>query len=240
MVSCVNSVCGKRFRRAVLVASILVLSYLVTCVPNAGAADQAFQWWQPVYTDFPILNKKLRGYIESNPRSNDGLEGLDIYILRSAIGYKFRKNIEAYAGYAYVNDWIPTHVRENRTYQQFGYGQVLFKRIQVLHRFRTEQRFFSDREGCSSRLRYMLRLATPIRNTKWYVVASDELFINTNSLSSGPNAGIDQNRLYGALGRQINQKVRVEIGYQWQLINRSDPIPDKANHQLMTQAFISL
>lgn len=231
---------GKRLWQAFLTASLIAVLQFPISTQAACAADQAFQWWQPVYADFPILNKKLRGYVESNPRSNDGLEGLDIYILRSALGYKPRKNIEVYAGYAYVNDWIPTHIRENRVYQQFGYGQVLFKRLQVLHRFRTEQRFFSDREGCSSRLRYMLRLATPIRNTRWYVVAADELFINTNSLSSGPNSGIDQNRLYGALGRQINQKVRVEVGYQWQLINRTDPIPDKANHQLMTQAFISL
>jgi hypothetical protein len=237
--SCEKRSCVRQLHRIAL-AAFLTASQFLFSSSAAKAAEHAFQWWLPVYTDFPILKTKLRGYIESNPRLNDGLEGLDIYLLRSAIGYKFKKNMEGYVGYAYVNDYLPTRVQENRIYQQFGYGQVLFKRIQVLHRIRTEQRFFNDREGCANRLRYMLRLATPIPNTRWYVVTSDELFINTNSLNDGPNAGIDQNRLYGALGRQVNRKLRLEVGYQLQYTNRSEPIVDKANHQLMTQAFISL
>lgn len=225
-----------------MTAAGLALVSAASNSPNALAAspDQAFQWWQPVYLDFPILNKKLRGYVESNSRLYDGLDGMDQYLLRTALGYKFRKNIEFYQGYNYQNNFRPTRIQENRSYQQLGVGHVLFKRLQVLHRMRSEQRFFEDREGCAVRLRYMLRFATPIRSTSWYLVTSDELFINLNSLSEGPNAGFDQNRLYGGLGRQINQKVRFEVGYQYQHVNRSDPTADKASHQLMTQTFISL
>jgi len=190
--------------------------------------------------DFPILNQKLRGYVESNPRSGDGLNGMDQYILRSALGYKFRKNIEAYQGYAYINNYNPSRLQESRSYQQFGVGHVLFNRVQVLHRVRTEQRFIEYRDECSNRFRYMLRFAMPIRNTRWYLVAADELFVNLNTIDDGPIAGFDQNRLYGALGRQISKRYRVEVGYQYQHVNKADPTADKANHVLMTQAFISL
>lgn len=165
---------------------------------------------------------------------------MDQYILRGAIGYKPKRWFEVYQGYAYIHNYPGKDVQENRIYQQAGVGHVLFKRIQVLHRLRTEQRFIENRDGCANRVRYMLRLATPIRNTRWYLATYNELFVNLNSLDGGPNAGIDQNRLYGALGRQVNQKLRLEVGYQYQYVNRSDPTADKANHQLMTQAYISL
>ena len=72
-----------------------------------------------------------------------------------------------------------------------------------------------------------------------YLVAYDELFVNVNSLRGGPEAGIDQNRLFAGIGRQINEKMRAEIGYQLQYINRSDPFDDRGKHVLLTQVFLN-
>ncbi len=218
--------------------ALSTLTWILSSLP-ACAIDQAFQWWQPVYLDFPVKGK-IRGYLESNSRLTDGLDGMDQYLLRSALGWRVRPSIEILQGFAYVNNYPPTRLEEFRPYQQVGVGHVLFKRFQTLHRLRSEQRFIQHRDGVANRLRYLLRIATPFRNTDWYLVTSDELFINLNSLENGPNAGIDQNRLYGGIGRQINRKLRVEAGYQFQYVNRTDPTADKAAHQLMTQAFISL
>ena len=239
------SFCSKKpflpcFRQAFLAAGLVLLLWLSPSQSAQAAVDQAFQWWAPVYVDFPILNSKIRGFAAFQLGFNEGMKGVNQYFLRTAIGYRFRKHLEAYAGYAYVNDYQPSRVQENRVYQQFGVGQVMFKRIQVLHRLRTEQRFFNNREGCAVRMRYLLRFATPIPSTRWYVVTSDELFVNLNSLNDGPDAGIDQNRLYAGLGRQVNRKLRLETGYQYQHVNNTDPDADKASHQLITQAFISL
>ncbi len=148
--------------------------------------------------------------------------------------------MEILQGFAYVDNYPGGRLQEYRPYQQFGLGHVLLKQVQVLHRLRTEQRFIEHIDGTANRLRYMLRLARPFRNSDWYLVASDELFINLNTINNGPIAGIDQNRLYGGLGRQINRKLRVEAGYQFQYVNRADPTADKAAHQLMTQVFVSL
>ncbi len=219
----------------------LVLLLFVSCCPDARATgvDHAFQWWTPVYLDAPLVNPKVRLYAEANPRLADGINGINQLLLRSALGYKIRKNIAFYQGYAYVSNFLPTYVYENRIYQQLGMGNVIRKRLQVFQRFRSEQRMFQTRSGVSNRLRYMLRLAYPIRNTYFYLVASDELFVNVNSLKGGPVAGIDQNRLYAGLGRQINKNMRAEVGYQLQYINRDDPFDDRAKHALMTQVFLN-
>ncbi len=88
------------------------------------------------------------------------------------------------------------------------------------------------------RARYLLRFALPL---KWrlYAVVSDELFVNLNSVENGPLRGIDQNRLYAGIGRQMSNQVRMEVGYQQQYVNASDPTDDRANHILMTQLFLT-
>lgn len=227
---------GLGFALAICLASLLFSS---AAPARASGIDQGFQWWQPIYLDAPVINPKIRYYGEVNPRLNDNLEGMNQLLLRTALGYKLRKNLAFYSGYAYVGNFLPTYVYENRVYQQLGYGHVLRKRLQVLHRIRTEQRFFSNRDGVSNRLRYLLRFAYPIKDTLFYLVASDELFVDLNSIPGGPNAGIDQNRLYAALGRQLNDHMRAEIGYQLQYINRDDPFDDRAAHVLMTQMFFN-
>ncbi len=225
-----------RFLRLTLVTGLL---FFTTCEKSL-ATDEGFQWWLPVFAEFPILNSKLRGYAESNPRLNDGLNGMNQYLLRTALGVRPRKNIEFFQGYGYVNTYRPTgRVQEHRPYQQLGYGHVLFERLQVLHRIRTEQRIFEQLNGCSNRFRYMLRVAMPIKKTRWYLATSDELFITLNSIEGGPVAGFDQNRYYAALGRQVNNNLRFEIGYQNQFINQANQPNKKSNHTLMTQAFIN-
>lgn len=185
-----------------------------------------------------MVNKNVRGYVESNPRLNDNLNGINQYLFRTALGYKLRPNIEIFGGYAWINNYVPNYIQENRIYQQLGVSHVIRKRIQVLHRIRNEQRFFEHKDGVSNRLRYQLRLAHPIGKTKNYVVGSNELFVNLNTLRGGPNAGIDQNRLFLGIGRQFSEHVRAEIGYQFQYVNVNDPFDDKGAQQLITQMYL--
>lgn len=206
---------------------------------RAESMEHAFQWWQPVYIDTALVDPRLRGYLETNPRLNDGLQGINQFLLRSALGYNIRRNLAFYQGYALVNNWNQGYTQENRLYQQLGYGMVIGKKLQVLHRLRQEQRFLDGTNGVSNRTRYFLRLAYPLGKTFNYVTASDEIFINLNSLQGGPPAGIDQNRLYCALGRQVSRHMRAELGYQWQYVNRDDKFDDRASHVLMTQLFLN-
>ncbi|MGD9680602.1 MAG: DUF2490 domain-containing protein [Candidatus Obscuribacterales bacterium] len=218
---------------------LFALALALLTPARAEAIDNAFQWWQPVYLDTALVNPRLRGYLESNPRLNDGLQGINQYLLRSALGYRIRPNLSLYQGFVLVNNWIPGYDQERRIYQQLGYGMVIGEKLQVLHRLRQEQRFLEGTNGVSNRSRYLLRLAYPLGRTYYYLTASNELFVNLNSLQGGPPAGIDQNRLYCALGRQVSRHVRAELGYQWQYINRDDKFDDKGSHILMTQVFLN-
>lgn len=143
--------------KQLLVSALLLL--LMAHPASAQGVEHAFQWWQPIYLEAPVVNPKIRYYGEVNPRLNDNLQGMNQLLLRTALGYNLRKNLVFYQGYAYVGNFLPTYVYENRIYQQLGYGHVIKKRLQVLHRIRNEQRFFSNRDGVSDRMRYMLRLA---------------------------------------------------------------------------------
>ncbi len=221
----------------------LLLVLLIVCHSASAPAfafDDKFEMWQPVFMDFPVGHPKIRGYLESNSRLRPSRPESNInqYLLRTALGYKLRENIEFFQGYAWVQTWNPRYIAEQRTYQQLGIGHVLFKRLQVLHRLRTEQRFIEHKHGVANRGRYLLRFARPIGNTEFYLVGSDELFVNFNSLEGGPIRGIDQNRLYGGVGRQISRYLRAEIGYQWQYVNVADPIDDISSNALMTQFFV--
>ncbi len=206
-----------------------------------GRLDHAFQMWTPVYIDVPISkNKKTRGYFEANPRMGDNLNGVDQLLLRSALGYRFTPKLSGYLGHVWVGNFQPEFLKENRVFQQLGFGHVIRKRLQVLHRARLEERFIQNTDGeCSMRARYMLRFALPLKE-RFYAVVSDELFVNLNTVPNGPLRGIDQNRIYAGIGRQMNNKMRLEVGYQQQYVNRSDPTDDRANHILVTSLFLSL
>lgn len=206
-----------------------------------GNTDHAFQMWTPIFIDVPLSrSRKVRGYFEANPRLGDNLIGMDQLLLRSALGYNFTPHFSGYVGHGWVGNFQPQFLKENRIYQQLGFGHMLGKRLQVLHRARLEERFIQDTDGdCSMRARYLLRLALPLKK-KFYAVVSDELFVNLNTIGNGPVSGIDQNRLYAGIGRQMNNSLRLEVGYQQQYVNKTDPTDDKANHILVTSVFVSL
>ena len=206
-----------------------------------GNTDHAFQMWTPIFIDVPLSrSRKVRGYFEASPRLGDNLKGMNQLLLRSALGYNFNPHLSGYVGHVWVGNFQPQFLKENRVYQQLGFGHMLGKRLQVLHRTRLEERFIQDTGGdCSVRARYLLRLALPLKK-RFYAVVSDELFVNLNTVGNGPVSGIDQNRIYAGIGRQVNNNLRLEVGYQQQYVNRTDPTDDKANHILVTSVFVSL
>jgi hypothetical protein len=76
-----------RFASFLRLTIVTGLFFFTTCEKSL-ATDEGFQWWLTVFTEFPILNSKLRGYAESNPRLNDGLNGMNQYLLRNALGVR--------------------------------------------------------------------------------------------------------------------------------------------------------
>ncbi len=136
-------------------------------------------------------------------------------LLRTGANYHISDNAVATLGYGYiVTD--PTYDEpsgeknstENRIFQQFILRNKVGK-FKFSHRYRIEQRFlkFGDgRTDTQHRARYFLRVTYPL-SEKWFLTAYDEIFINLQEPLFG------QNRLYGALGYQVNKGVALQAGY---------------------------
>jgi hypothetical protein len=220
-------------RRQYFIAIFLSLLTVSAEWTPAAAQNHAFQQWQPNFTSFP-LRGRWRGYFETNPREGDGQ--LRQLLIRPALEYRASKRLSIFAGYCW--NYIPNVPRENRPFQQITVTNQI-KKLTLTNRSRLEQRIFDHLNRVSVRARHMVRASYPIVGS-YYGVVYEELFVNLNTVENGPQKGIDQNRFFVGVGKQINRAVRGEIGYQLQYVNAADRFDDQANHTLLTQVFVNL
>lgn len=222
---------------AIISVAIALLS-LLWCEPTQAAADHDLQLWTPIMLDRTVY-KKVHGYLEVTPRVGDNVSGLNQLLLRPALEYKLKDNFSLFAGYLWLSNYTDEGVQnEHRVWQQALMNKS-FKRCLLINRTRLEQRMFEPLTGAGVRLRHLVKLNYPLHK-RIYATAQDELFINLNSVEEGPQAGIDQNRIFAGLGIKTLKKARVEVGYQCQYINSSDQFNDQANHAIVIQTFVGL
>ncbi|MDH5366815.1 MAG: DUF2490 domain-containing protein [Cyclobacteriaceae bacterium] len=142
-------------------------------------------------------------------------------LLRTGINYHISSSTLSTAGYArifsyqYGSPEKKAEKEEHRIWQQLitthKEGRVKFE-----HRYRIEQRWVNS--NYSNRLRYRLMLFVPINKPKiekgtLFLGAYDEVFVNTQKVF------FDRNRLYGALGYQLNKSTSLQIGGLHQQVN---------------------
>jgi Protein of unknown function (DUF2490) len=151
--------------------------------------------------------------------------------LRIGFGYNIDKENSVMLGYLYQYSQPPSakfDVNENRAWQQYQNVQDFKEDGKLQLRTRFEQRTIEEGYGTALRFRQQAKYMYPIVKD-WAFVISEELFVNCNSVSWGPVAGIDQNRLFIGPSYQINNDVRIEVGYQNVFINK-DLVDDQMNH----------
>ncbi len=217
---------------------------LLSCAyfPSGASADVAhdLQLWTPVTLDEPIRGK-LRAYMEVAPRVGFDVSHISQLLVRPGLEWRQNDDLGFFAGYLWQTNYNNQNsqvLHENRIWQQVLADRDI-KRLTLFSRTRLEQRFFEGVNGCSNRMRQMLKVNYAL-NKRFYLTTSDEIFINLNSLQGGPQGGIDQNRYFVGLGMKSIKRSRVEIGYQLQYVNRSDEFDDQANHAIVIQTFIGL
>ena len=222
----------------------LTFVLLLTCAlfPNAARADveHDMQLWTPITLDEPIRGK-LRGYFEVVPRIGYDVSQISQLLVRPGMEWRQTENLGFFAGYLWQTNYSNENsqvVHENRIWQQILYHKKM-KRVSMYNRLRQEQRFLGGVNGCSNRMRYMLKFNYNL-NKRFYLTTQDELFINLNSLEGGPQGGIDQNRYFVGVGVKTMKRSRVEVGYQLQYVNRTDEFDDQANHSIVIQTFLGL
>ncbi|MFC7357631.1 DUF2490 domain-containing protein [Jejudonia soesokkakensis] len=115
-------------------------------------------------------------------------------------------------GYFYTDSTFEDLEEENNFSENRLLEEIAFKhsfgKIGLQHRYRLEHRFFQEKinKTVVNRFRYRLNLKYPI-NSKWFIQAFDEIFINFN------DDIFNQNRLFGAVGYVINDAISCQAGY---------------------------
>ena len=139
----------------------------------------------------------------------------------NAIGYQIDAHQAIYAGFGFQHVLqplasIPTN--EYRGWQQ--YNREFFTDVGGFKWVsRLEERTVNNGPGMAMRVRQLGQWSYPL-NDVWYLIGIEEVFLNLNTVSWGPAAGFDQNRLFVGVGYRFSEMTRAEIGYLNNFINR--------------------
>ncbi len=200
---------------------------------SGSEIENDLQQWTTLTLKSPIGDKAFATFLVQ-PRIGQNISAMSQMIIRPALGVNLNDHISASTGYDWFSLYDPRFQSENRWWQQVAF-QHHFSKLKLHHRARLESRFLDGIGETSFRGRYRLRVTHPLKNSRWYAVGSNELFINFNTVPKGPNDGFDQNRIFIGLGRKVGKKARIESGYLMQYFNRNSPAEDFINHIILVQ-----
>lgn len=181
--------------------------------------DSNFGNWL-IYIGNKKINQKWNIHNEVQYRNYDAIGDLEQLLLRTGLGYTFNENNNnVLLGYGYIlsENYLDdsdekVSVNEHRIFQQFISNQKIGS-LKLGHRYRFEQRFIED--DFKMRFRYFLSINIPLgknenKARKYYLSAYNELFLNTETTI------FDRNRLYGGIGYNVDENIRIEAGYMSQ------------------------
>jgi hypothetical protein len=161
-----------------------------------GQIDQAGKW------DY---------YLELQPRADFEDSNRNRILMRPALVYNLNQTESIWAGILHQTDGY-LNATEFRTWQQYQRVDQSQKVI-ILNRTRLEQRFKQGESDIGLRIRHMLRAQIPAgEESQWSVVLFDELFLGLNENASQKTRGFDQNRAFGGLRYDLENKAFVEFG----------------------------
>lgn len=223
---------------AVLAAALLA--------PLPARADTAYdmQIWTAAF-----LSARLTG---REPEATSGVSAwLDLHarrtgagvigIVRPALGYRFSKSVSVWAGYAAIglfDDVAENRAEEHRAWQQ-GLFNVPLGALSFQVRPRLEQRFREGQSDIAFRARLLVRANVAFGpDVPVYLATWSEAFFHLNDAAWGPQAGLDQNRLFLGLGVRGPAATRLELGYLNVTVAR--PVGPSIAHNLSLNLFADL
>jgi hypothetical protein len=209
-----------------LVAPLLLL---IASSAEAAPYEHDLQAWGLINVWARV--DKLRFFGEVQPRVSLTGAKFDRLLLRPAIGWQLTPETSLWIGYG----WTPTFGPfrdEHRPFQQL-LVEHKFGVFSFVNRTRFEQRFIGGTNFPSFRLRHMVRGVLRFGpSSPWGLAAYEELFVNFNSVSSGPEGGFDQNRFFLGLNLKVDA-MQFELGYMNNFVARPGlVVPDRVNHNL--------
>ena len=215
---------------------IFLVFIIASCfVPRAAQAQnqprqQPFGNWIMYFGDNKI-NSKWGVHSEFQMRNYFIPNTVQQTLIRTGANHYISPVSMVTAGYAFVFT-RPNSAEsggfttaENRIWEQLVLRHRTYN-IFLEHRYRIEQRFVknitTDRNIYENRVRYRLQALVPLYNLSpylrhYFVSSYNEIFMNLGKELSGQL--FDRNRLYFAMGYQLNPKFNIQLGYLNQVIS---------------------
>ncbi|MFV5688618.1 DUF2490 domain-containing protein [Flavobacterium sp. ZT3R25] len=210
---------------------VFFLLLLLAAVNGIAQKSDVGNWF--AYLGNQKINDRWNFHNEVQYRNFNFAGDLEQLLIRTGLGYNLsQNNNNVLLGYAYIHSepYIAgtdekSRTDEHRIFQQFITKQQ-FGRVNILHRYRFEQRFIRD--DFKMRLRYSLSLNIPINKKVMeknavYASLSNEVFINTKQNH------YDRDRVYGGIGYCFSKYVKVEAGVMSQIL----PATSRTQFQIM-------
>ena len=164
------------------------------------------------------ISEKYSLHYETQLRNYEIISNFNQLLPRVGLNYHIDDNSIVTAGFAFIptqnafnKGWGEEMITENRIWEQFILRNSI-NRIKIRHRYRLEQRWVKagNITTYKNRARYMLSVKLPISKNEespLFISLYDEIFLN---ISDNP---FDQNRLFAALGYQVNKQMNIQLGY---------------------------
>ena len=207
---------------------VLVLAHQIT---TAQVDPDRLGAWYMYFWNAKIKETSLGFQGDVQFRNWNLMGDLEQLLLRGGVTYTPQNTKAMFTlGYAFIltggygtNDNSTTS--ESRIYQEALLPHKIGQRVYLTHRFRFEQRFVES-QAFRMRLRYNLFVNIALNKLfmekgTFYLALYNELFMNTSKdIGNGNQVELfDRNRLYGAIGYHIFDRLKVQVGYMYQSIN---------------------
>jgi hypothetical protein len=232
----------ENLRKGVLVSA----SFFFVIVPTWAQTSTSRTGWYQYFGDHPV-SEHWGIHAEGQWRRDNIITRWEQLLLRTGVNYRVDRHVRLTLGYAYLRTFeygeIPREPsREHRIYEELDATHRHWY-IDWEHRLRLEQRFMAQEQNFKweygDRVRYRLQVrttlrATPVDQSRMYLAFYDEVFVKFGP-HSGPQA-LDQNRVYGAVGVNLNGENRLEAGYLYRYFPPSSGI-FRQEHALQISVF---
>ncbi len=194
-----------------------LLFLAVPCSADPNLIGHSGVWFN--YFGDHAWNQHWGLHLEGQLRRVEGLSKGQQLLLRSGVNFEANPHLKFMLGYTNQQNYsydrfsFPSRINEHRIHEEATVSHPLSK-FRIQQRFRLEQRFL-DYAGdwqFRQRFRYRFQANLPVSKRN-YLVASNEILATFGSHSV---RAFDQNRTYGAIGRNFGKFSRLEAGYMYQ------------------------
>ncbi|MBD2767059.1 DUF2490 domain-containing protein [Hymenobacter sp. BT664] len=178
---------------------------------TSAAAGTPWGNWFVGTVVLPGGTRKWGGFVEVQARTNSLFQEYFYNELKGGVSYDLDPNFTVLVGGGRYATYQPSALGdgplsiEKRLWEQLVLSQFL-TRLKLEHRYRVEQRWFSQRDGADvfrQRIRYRLNAFVPLNQKSIaahtvFLSVYDEIFLNP----VGPT--FERNRIYAGVGYQLN------------------------------------